>query len=331
MTKNRIRSWINQYGEDDVYVSLSGGKDSAVVFDIVRQDYPNVKGVFINTGLEYPSVSSFAKSQENVDVVNPSKTFVQVLTEYGYPIIGKELAQRLYEYKPNGYAVKYFDGSKKGDRYDLSRYAYLLDAPFRISHKCCSIMKKNSAKKYEKQTGRKPIIATMAEESALRTQKWLQRGCNAFDINRPMSTPIAFWTEQDILQYIYDNGILIADAYGEVVKDGDTYKTTGCARTGCVFCMFGIKSDLKRFARLHELEPQLYDYVMRGGKFDDEGKWIPSNGLGYWFVCKWLQVHGDINIELPNYEKYENEYGNWLTEKYLKKGVMPIDSECSAK
>ena len=31
MTKRRIRDWVNEFGEDGVYVSFSGGKDSTVL------------------------------------------------------------------------------------------------------------------------------------------------------------------------------------------------------------------------------------------------------------------------------------------------------------
>ena len=56
LTKQRIREWIREYGEDGVYVSFSGGKDSTVLLDIVRQDYSDVPAVFIDTGLEYPEI-----------------------------------------------------------------------------------------------------------------------------------------------------------------------------------------------------------------------------------------------------------------------------------
>lgn len=36
MTARRIDDWVNQFGEDGVYVSFSGGKDSTVLVDIVR-------------------------------------------------------------------------------------------------------------------------------------------------------------------------------------------------------------------------------------------------------------------------------------------------------
>lgn len=51
-------------------------------------------------------------------------------------------------------------------------------------------MKKNPMKQYEKETGRVPIVATMACESRLRKEHWLIHGCNAFDAKRPRSQPI---------------------------------------------------------------------------------------------------------------------------------------------
>lgn len=64
--------------------------------------------------------------------------------------------------------------------------------------------------------------------------------------------------------------------------------------------------------------PSLQDYVLRGGAFDENGLWKPTNnGLGYWFIMKWLNVHGNLNMYIPNYEKYEEEYGNELTRMYL--------------
>lgn len=36
MTARRIRDWVDEYGQDGVYVSFSGGKDSTVLVDIVR-------------------------------------------------------------------------------------------------------------------------------------------------------------------------------------------------------------------------------------------------------------------------------------------------------
>ncbi len=83
--------------------------------------------------------------------------------------------------------------------------------------------------------------------------------------------------------------------------------------------MFGITQDKDRFIRLAEQEPKLCDYVMRGGEFGENGMWQPSkNGLGYWFVIEWLNVHGNLKIGMPDRQHYLNEYQTDETRKYLE-------------
>ena len=137
--------------------------------------------------------------------------------------------------------------------------------------------------------------------------------------------------------HIHTYNLDIADAYGQVVVKnngiagqinmhdylGDyrdcEYETTGCKRTGCIFCMFGITQDKDRFIRLAEQEPALCDYVMRGGEFNENGMWQPSkDGLGYWFVIEWLNIHGNLRIGIQNREKYIAKYQTGETMKYLK-------------
>ncbi len=338
MTRRRIRDWIDEFGEDGVYVSFSGGKDSTVLLDIVRKDYPDIEAVFVNTGLEYPSVRLFAESKENVTVLRPTMNFRDVICKYGYPIISKEVSLKVKETRkcPNGYASKSFNGGRKGTAYDYSSYSYLLNAPFNISDMCCDVMKKSPVKKYEKSNHSVGITAQMADESRARLTEWLENGCNAFEKKRPISNPMSFWTENDVLQYIHENNLPIAEAYGEVIVKGTEngqmciadmlndyrgcqYVTTGCKRTGCIFCMFGITQGKDRFIRLAEQEPKLCDYVMRGGEFSENGMWQPSkSGLGYWFVIEWLNIHGNLKIGLPDRQHYLNEYQTEETRKYLE-------------
>lgn len=353
MTRYRIRQWVDEFGEDGVYVSFSGGKDSTVLLDLVRRDYPNIEAVFVNTGLEYPSVSRFATSKDNVTVLRPTMGFRDVICKYGYPIISKEVSQTLWGAQKSArkgkdiptYRLKKLNGEatdKDGNpsQYNIPQWKFLLDAPFNISHKCCDAMKKKPARNYEKENKRVGIIATMTDESRLRKEKWLKNGCNAFDLKRPQSNPMSFWTEQDVLTYIHTYNLTIADAYGQVVVKDDgidgqinihdylgdyrecQYETTGCKRTGCIFCMFGITQDKDRFIRLAEQEPKLCDYVMRGGEFNEQGMWQPSkSGLGYWFVIEWLNIHGNLKIGMPDREKYLAEYQTEETRKYLDCGV----------
>lgn len=95
-TQLRIREWVNYYGVDGVYVSFSGGKDSTVLLHIVREMYPDIEAVFVNTGLEYPEIQKFVKTFDNVTVLTPKMNFREVITKYGYPFISKEVAERVH-------------------------------------------------------------------------------------------------------------------------------------------------------------------------------------------------------------------------------------------
>jgi len=310
LTKDRIKSWYREYC-GDVYVSRSGGKDSDVLGDIVKKLYDDVPQVYIQTGLEWESVQKHGREIAD-QILYPKMNFMEVIKSYGYPVISKEVAQKVEDArrKPDGECARRFtdcEHNRKFPQYSMEQYAWLLDAPFKISHKCCDIMKKSPSKEYEKKTGRKPFIGTLADESRLRRTKWLRFGCNAFDEKRPTSNPLSFWLETDILRYIKENNIPIADVYGDVVYEndgfyyydgfGDNLTTTGAKRTGCIFCLFGITQDKERFVRLKSREPKRYEFVMNGGHFEN-GLWIPDEkGLGYKFVIDWLNEHGNLGIK----------------------------------
>lgn len=373
LTKQRIREWVNHYGEDGVYVSFSGGKDSTVLLHLVREEYEDVPGVFVNTGLEYPEIVRFVKSFKNIEIIRPKKNFRQVIQDYGYPFISKEVSERVYyaqkylrwyidshdkegleDKPPSPYGVmdlggvqrkseqwkeikrtgivpieileQFAESGKKGSykikeltgkmtmgdgtptQFDYRKWVWLASCPWMISNKCCDVMKKSPAHSYNKKTGRKPMTAQMASESRLRTQKWLHNGCNGFDLKSPISNPMSFWTEQDVLSYIYQEEIPIASVYGDVIKENEIegqldfedlgvfqlgkqpLKTTGCKRTGCMFCGYGChleKPSEGRFERLKITHPKIYDYIMRP---------LEEGGLNYKEVIDWLNEHGDLHI-----------------------------------
>ena len=297
-TKARIKEWVDYYGEDNVYISFSGGKDSTVLLDIARQEYPNMKAVFVNTGLEYPEIQSFVKSKENVEILRPTMRFDEVITKYGYPFISKETALRVY-YARNGskWAIMALDGKNTKGEYDYyksqmySKWKGLLNLDFIIGSGCCNEMKEKPIEKYAKTQ----ILATMADESQRREKAWFKTGCNAWQQGK--SKPMSFWTEQDVLRYIKEHNLPIAKVYGDIfeVADNDKnqisfegcgqLKCSKCQRTGCIFCGYSAHLDKQdgetRFQRLKRTHPKQYDYCMRGGQYNEQGLWIPSkDGLG---------------------------------------------------
>jgi len=352
MTQQRIKDWVEYFGEDNVYVSFSGGKDSTILLHIVRELYPDMKAVFVDTGLEFPEIRDFVKTVDNVEWIKPKMAFKDVIINYGYPMISKEVSKAVYGARRYYAAVHQgmpedeipyrsnYDRlfTKKYGTFSYPKYKFFMDAPFDIGESCCRVIKKNTVHKH---TG-VSITAQMASESRLRTQKWLERGCNAFDGEYPVSNPMAFWTEQDALLYIYLNKIPIASVYGDVVVesggvgipenvdtlgifdlDRPTFKTTACQRTGCVFCGFGVHIDTSRYDMIEDVSnPKLLDFLLRGGAFDEEdGLWKPDNrGLGYWFVLAWINKYGNFNIHIKDFEKYQEEFGNEDTYAYLYEG-----------
>ena len=377
MTQNRINGWVDEFGEDGVYVSFSGGKDSTVLVDIVRNvcGYKNIPLVFVDVPTQYPELKQFAMTFDNLEILKPKISFAEVCEKYGFPLISKEVSNcvsgaRKYlkyldnkkiantiftdrqtdrqtipyacymadllgidrrtnkqneQYKslqmgviPSGskYRLRRLNGEltdSKGNysQFNQEKYKFFLEAPFEISDKCCDIMKKKPAHEYEKKTGRKPIIATMATESIMRTQKWLQEGCNAFNVTRPKSKPMSFWTEQDVLLYIKENNLPICSVYGDVVTDYKSMrqcenqmsladygifdnerpllKTTGCSRTGCVLCGFGchLEKEPNRFQMLKETHPKFYNLIHI----------LKNNGVTYAEAIDWINEHGGFDIK----------------------------------
>ena len=279
-SKRRIQEWVDYYGEDGVYISFSGGKDSTVLLDLVRQVNPNIPAVFIDTGLEYPEIKEFVKTKDNIITLRPKMSFKQVIEKYGYPMVSKEQANYLDDIRTSTpkMRIRRLEGDSQG-RFKLSKkWYYLIDAPFKVSHRCCNIMKKEPAKRYERETRRVPFIGTLAEESKLRQQSYLKTGCNAFNSKRPNSTPLGFWKEQDILQYIKDNNLEICSVYGDIVEEDGKLVLTGLQRSGCVYCGYAVhlEKEPNRYQRLELTHPQLHEYCM--------------NKLGFKEVCEYMNI-----------------------------------------
>lgn len=205
-------------------------------------------------------------------------TFRTVLERYGYPVISKEVSKVIYDARNalskgniHSYAVKQlyneYRNPKTGElsvRYNKGKWKFLLDAPFIMSNKCCDVMKKSPAHKFDKESGLKPVIGTMASESSQRKSQWMQFGCNSFEAKNPSSKPISFWREQDILEYLYKYKVPYASVYGDIKVDRkDKYFTTGCSRTGCIFCGYGchLEKEPNRFQMLKKSHPKLWNTV----------------------------------------------------------------------
>lgn len=318
--------WIKSGTSGAVYVAFSGGIDSTVLKHIVDTMYSDVPAVFVNTGLEYPELQRFVKDvktgkfdcfNSDVALLRPAMRFDEVITQYGYPAISKAVSHAvdIARRHPDGrVAQNMFAPDKKG-RFAFHKWEFLKDAPFLVSDKCCNVMKKQPSEAYGKETGRLPMLGTMADESSLRFASWLKNGCNAFDGKKPSSQPLSFWTKQDVLHYIKKYNVPYCPVYGDIVIDdepefegqlnaldyigdydpADKLKTTGCDRTGCIFCMYGCHREAapNRFQQLKQTHPRQYEYCIGGGEMVD-GRLQPNKeGLGLGKVLDYIGVKYD--------------------------------------
>ena len=255
LSKKKIREFYRKL-DGEVYVSFSGGKDSTVLLNLVRQEYPKVPAVFADTGLEYPEIRSFVKTIPNVIWVKPKMNFKEVIEKYGYPVVSKKVSRSIYDLKhptDNNIAVRNLymtgikrDGSKTKSFKLAKRWHKLVDAPFIMSDKCCQIIKKRPMKDFKN-----VYIGNMASDSVQRRLSYLQTGCNNF--GKSQSTPLAFWLEQDVWGYIRGNNLPYCKIYD-----------TGVKRTGCMFCMFGVhlEKEPNRFQLMKGTHPKIWDYCI---------------------------------------------------------------------
>lgn len=315
ITQSKIIEWYVKH-QGKCVVSFSGGKDSTLLLYLVRQIYPDVPGMFCDTGLEYPENREFALSHKNIIVVRPEINFREVLTKYGYPIISKLVSKEIASARRgiphslkmfNGYYIRR-DGKKS--TFDISKYKPLIDLPIKISAVCCKYSKKLPLNTLGEKMGYAFFVATTTAESQLRRSQWLKTGCNAFDSKPAISKPLSFWREYDILLYLKKYNIPTSKIYGEIISVGGKLYCSRASRTGCIYCAFGAHLEKRsRFQLLKERHPKLYDYCMGGGQWvkndaatdywSPKEIWIPSkSGLGLAKVFDMVnQIYGSNFIQ----------------------------------
>lgn len=255
-----IHTWYDQW-DGLVYVAFSGGLDSTAMLHLVRSLYPEVPAVFWDTGLEFPEIRDFVKEVENCEFRKPKYTFRETLEKYGYPVISKRVAQGIHAARIAGEGTPTWrlrtEGIRRNGEFSkMSRipfkWQFLLHAPFKVSDKCCDVMKKRPAAQYARETGRKAFVGISVTESDGRWTTYQKYGCNAFNQKHPRSWPLAIWTRENVLEYIDKNSIPYSSIYDK-----------GYTRTGCIFCAFGAHMQSpNRFELLAKTHPKQWEYCM---------------------------------------------------------------------
>lgn len=246
-----VKEFVSVLGLDNVAVSTSGGKDSAVLSKLCKKLFPDIKHIMFNTGLEYKATIDLAKKQ-GAEIIPPHIGWVKSCEEHGYPIVSKNVSRRITDIKktPIGAIHALFNAT-----YGLSdKWLHLTEkefVDFEVSGYCCTEFKKNPSKRIKMN----PIIGTRIQESSMRKSAWKKSGCNSYskDYKHGVSRPISLWLDNDVDEYVERENVELSELYTQYEQK----------RTGCCICPYGSQIDGSRFDLLKKLEPKRYQSFMK--------------------------------------------------------------------
>lgn len=168
---NVIRDVVKKHGEENFYLSFSGGKDSTVLHYLIDEALPNnrIPRVFSNTGIEYVEIVKYVKSlvekDDRIVIINPNINIKQMLEKDGYPFKSKEHSHVLAVYQRSGMMTtvdRYLNADRgKFNCPSCLKYQFTADFNLRISEKCCLRLKKEPFKKFEKENNRNIAMTGM--------------------------------------------------------------------------------------------------------------------------------------------------------------------------
>lgn len=274
-----IRKTIKEIGEDNCYISFSGGKDSTMLSFLIDEALPgnNIPRVYINTGIEYNAIVAFVHKMMETDKriveIKPTLPIRKTLETYGYPFKSKEHSCLISHRNSNAPSiVAYFEGGGKRQTHcpSILMYQYKEQLPFPISDKCCYKLKKEPVHKWEKENGRHVAILGLktGEGGQRRTSKGcivLQEGkIRKFKPLNPVSDEFEEW-------YIRTRNIKLCELY---------YEPYNFTRTGCKGCPYAIDiaDELDKLEKLLPNERKQCEVIW--GKVYDEYRRLKYRKMG---------------------------------------------------
>ena len=242
----KIKSVINKYGEENFYISFSGGKDSTVLSFLIDLALPNNKipRVYADTGIELNMIRDFvcdlAFKDNRFEVIRPNTPIKQMLEIDGYPFKSKMHSTYVKKYQNKGLnykSVRAYTGIENTlsgkPMYRMCpkilKYQFTEENTLKISDMCCMRMKEEPLQKWQKENN-KPygIVGIMREEGGRR----FGAQCLAFSGKKLKNfQPLAPLTKDWEQWFIDTYNIDICDIY----KPPYNFERTGCK--GCPFAL----------------------------------------------------------------------------------------------
>ena len=304
---SKAKSVLEKY--EKVTVSVSGGKDSDVMLDIIyRLDAEHkVDYVFYDTGLEYDATKRHLNDLEKkygieIHRVKAFKTVPYCAKHIGQPFISKIVSgvvetfqKHNFDWKDEDFQTllgKYSKASssvrwwcneyhlKNGEgaeRWNISAIKFLKEfmiqnpPQFNVSAKCCKYAKKKTAAEYEK--GRELCVMGIRQaEGGVRSIKYKNCFSERKD-NISQYRPLFWYRDNDVKEYskIFE------------IRHSDCYEVWRLKRTGCVGCPLA-GNLIHELEIIEQYEPKLarackavfkesYEYTLKFRRFAEDMKY----------------------------------------------------------
>lgn len=227
----RAREFIDMCGEHEKNYHVSvGGLDSIVLFLFLHSIGIKAHGISVSS-LEDPSIQKIHKAL-GIERLSPAKkengkswTMPEIVREYGFPVISKEIAAKieiLQNPSEKNKTVRHaiitgetgeYGGFRKNTRMKLpQKWLYKFAgyenknegvdyqiAPFKCSAKCCYFLKEKPCNDWAKEHDSVPFLGLMASEGGRREKSLKLHGCNYWGKSTVRSAPFAIFSRQDLL------------------------------------------------------------------------------------------------------------------------------------
>jgi hypothetical protein len=220
----RAREYIEKLDDMELNAHVSvGGLDSIVLLVFLHSIGIHVPAISVSS-LEDKSIQRVHKAL-GVEIVKPGKSKVEILNEFGFPVISKRIAGKIDtlqhpteknktvrhaiitgECGAQGHYAKNsrmklpqkwlelfagYENENEGVNYRI--------APFKVSNKCCLYMKEQPCDRWAKEHSSCPFLGLMASEGGQREEALTDHGCNYFGKTVIRSAPFTPFLRQDIL------------------------------------------------------------------------------------------------------------------------------------
>ena len=236
-----LKSKFKKINPKEYFLSYSGGKDSHFLYWFIKEYLhdTDIEIVGVNTYMEHHEI--LQRMLKNCDrVLIPKLKPFEIKEKYGIPCFSKFQDEMIERYQKgsrtkNTMAAITGEGRITFKLNKKARELTLNNQLHKVSNKCCKVIKKDTMKAYQKETGKKAIIGVRSSESQLRKAQYT----TCFTKNKNF-TPIHDLSDELLEKIIKKYNIEVPNVYKYI------------NRTGCMGCPYGKKNTELELSLINE-------------------------------------------------------------------------------